>query len=372
MLQSRPSSSSGILQPSSQNQLQTQYSPNSSNRNSFAMASGTYRAPIAPYAFTSTPALNAASNGQRPQAAVRTSSAPNILAYQQAEKVAAGNRSRYPATASISTDSSSSSSELSTAAQTGVTRDDSALISTARIATRAARPTSTIITSPTSATFTMPNPSPAKPSPDRYRRPAVRRVGSSGSGQPNQIQPSSSGQNLNHIYGHTIYATQSDTFEGQDPRKQQMPQTSANQNSMPSPVRGSVDDMHLSRPPVQDQAAQRYRRRSIHTIDAGEYANLQDDAMSRKAFQQSYFQGPVTSRNDQQHPLRSSPVIQVRPSSSHGRTGSSESFTSLRSSNHSRSSSRPDSVGLSIISLSLCAIKASLFFVLYSISIKKI
>lgn len=146
-------------------------------------------------------------------------------------------------------------------------------------------------------------------------------------------------QNLNHIYGHTISTGLPNNF--QDLRNQTVPQTFGTSSSIATAGLGSVDDMHLNRQSNQDQAAKRYRRRSIHTIDSGDYANLQDNSMSKKAFQQSYSQGPGSPRNEQ-HPLRSSPVVQIRPPSSHGRTGSSESHTSVRS-NHSRSSSRPNS-----------------------------
>lgn len=333
--QSRPSSSSGILQPSSQTQTQPQYSPNTSH--GFAMSSSTYRAPMAPYAFTTTPALNACSSLQRPQAAIRTSSAPQAPAYQQAEKAAAGKRCRYPAPASISTASSSSSSELSIVGQLGVTRDDTALVSTARIATRSETPVSTILTSAPS--LAVPNISPAKPSPDRYRRPVVRRAdasGSSANGQTATIQSSSGGQSLNHVYGHAAPAS--------PPNHQQTPQNSGSPNSTKPNDHDlvSVDDMSLNKQVKEDLAAKRYRRRSIQTVDSGDYFNLQAN-LSKQAFQQCHTQGPVFVKNDQ-HPLRSSPVNYIRPGSSHGRTGSSDSFVSSRS-NHSRSNSRPDSVG---------------------------
>jgi hypothetical protein len=43
--------------------------------------------------------------------------------------------------------------------------------------------------------------------------------------------------------------------------------------------------------------------------------------------------------DQQQHPLRSSPILTIRPASSHGRNGSTESVNSARSSHHSRPNS---------------------------------
>src|SRR4051794_9323492 len=86
MLQSRPSSASGILQTTSQGQVHqySQSTPNLNlNRNNYhglgggSAGSNTYRghtsmAPIAPYAFTSTPALT------DPRQQHKTTSAQNL------------------------------------------------------------------------------------------------------------------------------------------------------------------------------------------------------------------------------------------------------------------------------------------------------
>lgn len=314
--QSRPSSSSGILQPSSQAQLQPQYSPNSSH--GFGMTSSPYRTPLAPYAFTSTPALNTSNNLQRPQAAVRTSSAPNAPASQQD-----GKRSRYPAPASIATESSSSSSDSSMGALPGITKDDPASISTADTTARTGRPTSTIDTP--APKLAIPNVSPVKSSPDRYRRPAARRADASGS--------AASGQSSTPVCGHTASAS--------EPKLQGYQQVSQNPSFQdhvkPNGQKiGSVDDMVLNKHTKEDLAAKRYRRRSVHTIEPGDYDNLPAN-LSNQAFQQ----GPAPGagiENSHQHPLRSFPTNNLRSGSSHGRTGSTESLISSRS-NHSRSNS---------------------------------
>ncbi|KAF4632041.1 hypothetical protein G7Y89_g6087 [Cudoniella acicularis] len=357
MLQTRPSSASGILQTSSQSQSH-QYPTNSSpmQRNSFhgmnnGMGVSSYRghtsvAPIAPYAFTSTPSL--ATPGQRTpsgshiRAEQRTSSAPIVPTFQQGESGANAPRSRYPAAASVSTTSSSSSSDLSSLSQKSGSRDDSAIIGTARIVSGAPRPQSTIISS-SGLNLAPPNTSsPAKPAPDRYRRPNNRRVESSStSSQTTSHSTSASTSSLpNVMQFYSSSAQKPASASTTSSLDLHMPAFSRQSTGTSLALGVAADDIQLNRNASQEQA-KRYRRRSIHTIDAGDYGYGGVDPASAGFLQQGSRQSSsANGRIDyQQHPLRSSPIVTVRPASSHGRNGSSESVNSTRSSHRSRPSS---------------------------------
>lgn len=363
MLQTRPASASGIIH-SSQTATHHQYPTNQQmQRNSFhginpSMVAATYRgqtsmAPIAPYAFTSTPSLT--TPGQRTQNPphrpdIRASSTPAVPTDASANNQ---HRSRYPAPASISTTSSTSSSEISSLGQKSGSKDDSAIVGTARVVSGTARPHPTIMTSTSGQPFSSPAvTSPVKPAPDRYRRPNNGRSLSSTAGtlpisQPTlpkapSIQPSNSTASMPNV-------TQ---FYGNDTQQQSpaallpMPsyQAFSLQVSHLSPqltsgsaaaLSSSVDDMALNRHIPQDAASKRYRRRSIHTIDAGDYGAMSGSFQQQGVRQVSSANGRIDHK---QHPLRSSPVVGIRPGSSHGRNGSTESVNSARSS-HSRPSS---------------------------------
>ena len=360
MLQTRPSSASGIIH-SSQAPAHHQYPTNrpQMQRNSFhgmnpAMAISSYRGhtamtPIAPYAFTSTP--NLATPGQRTQTTphlrpeLRTSSAPIV----PTESGVTTNRSRYPATPSVSTTSSTSSSDLSSLSQKSGSKDDSAITGTARVVsgTPIARPHSTIITS---NSFQQPSSSsPVKPAPDRYRRPNNRRAESSTTGQSSTAQasipqastvqqsPASNMPNFMQFYGASTQTAPQippiPSYQGMSAPMSHMTGSIGNTAG----VKSSSDDMVLNRHISQDQAAKRYRRRSIHTIDAADYGHMSGGFQQQGSRQVSSANGRI---DHQQHPLRSSPVG-LRPGSSHGRNGSSESVNSARSSH-----SGPNSVGL--------------------------
>ena len=359
MLQTRPSSASGMLQTSSQSQSHHQYHPNSSQapRSSFhgisnSMNISNYRghtamAPIAPYAFTSTPGL--AMPGQRAAAGPphlrsgqRTSSAPVVPSFQQPTSANGTHRSRHLAATSIST-SSSSSSDMSTMSQKSGSQDDSALPSTSRVPSGAPRPHSTIITSFSSQSMAPPGvSSPVKPSPDRYRRPINRRAESSANGQQSNVQQSTTSlagmPNVMQFYGNSVQqATPMSSSQGVNPHMPQFLKQPG--DSVPS-LGVATDDMHLHRHPSQDQA-KKYRRRSIHTINAGDSfhggANFSSAGLLQHGSRQV---SSASGRIDhQQHPLRSSPVVVVRPGTSHGRNGSNESVNSTRSSHHSRPNS---------------------------------
>ncbi|RDW84708.1 putative BNI4 [Coleophoma cylindrospora] len=352
MLQTRPSSASGIIQTSqSPSHLQYPSNQSQSKRNSYHGLSngsgGSYRgqtstAPIAPYAFTSTPALGQRTQGGphlRPEQ--RTISAPIIPTYQHEEGGQAVPRTRYPAAASISTTSTSSSSDMSTMSQHSGSKDDFALTSsTAQIAQRAPRPHSTIITSFTSSLAPPALSSPQKASPDRYRRPAHRRANSSTGSQQPSSQPSSltSMPNVHNFYG--VSTQQSQAANSLQSLNLQMPQSKGS----------TADDLQLNKQ-TSDQAAKRYRRRSIHTIDAHDYTYYNGSALAPAFSPQGSRQtqsSPSNGRTDQpsRHPvdpLRSSPIVTVRPTTSHGRNGSSESVNSTRTNSRPSSAAKRES-----------------------------
>ncbi|KUJ12785.1 uncharacterized protein LY89DRAFT_737697 [Mollisia scopiformis] len=346
MLQTRPASASGIIHSSSQTQAHHQYptNPQPMQRNSFhgmnnSMGVTTYRGhtavtPIAPYAFTSTPNLatpgQRIQNGPHLQPDQRTTSAPSI-------PNAGSTRSRYPAPPSTST-TSSSSSDFSSLSQKSGSKDDSVITGTARVVSGAARPQSTIITSVGAQSLAPPAvSSTAKTSPERYRRPNNRRAESS-TNAPTPAQTTSASAtsmpNVMQFYGNSVQ--QSAAPGSYQNLNLQMPQISKPTQGFASSF-GSADDLQLNRNVVQDPA-KRYRRRSIHTIDAGEYGGMSASLLQQGSRQVSSANGRFDQQQQQQHPLRSSPVVVNRPNSSHGRNGSSESVNSGRS-NHSRPSS---------------------------------
>lgn len=317
MLQTRPASSSGILQGS---QGQGHYKPNIAHmhRNSYTgIGSGqtTYRgqtssAPVAPYAFTSTPSLTL-NGGRTPGAPFlrsdqRTCSAPVTPTLETHDS----NRSRYPAAESVST-ISSSSSDLSAGARSSGTRDDSSVSSvpsTPWTTSQVQRPKSTIVTPSTQLQNTT-TPETTKPLPDRYRRPGNRKTDATPS-------PTKSGPSSPSIPGSTI----TDGFNSSFQLPPFYSQT----------LHGSADDMMTSRQQAAREEGGRYRRRSIHTIDMGSYLAAESDTHSRAVIREDHQHGVGTARPTHQDPLRSSPVGAIRPSSSPGRSAGSEALANPR------------------------------------------
>lgn len=148
--------------------------------------------------------------------------------------------------------------------------------------------------------------------------------------------PSSTGSlpNVVQFYG---ASTQQSTAAGNSKLNLQMPSFSPTQQAVKA-----ADDMHLPRASFND-TAKRYRRRSINTIDVntdfsrGGAASSLPGAMQQGSNQVSGSNGRIDQQL--QHPLRSSPILTIRPGSAHARNGSTESVNSARSSAHSRPSS---------------------------------
>lgn len=338
MLQTRPSSASGMLQPS-QNQPH-QYPSNSSHaqRNSIhgmggaAGGSGSgYRGtagpPTAPYAFTSTPQPQFMRTDQRSTSAPATP----VLAMSSDHRNN-GSRSRYPVAASVST-VSSASTNVSSVSQKSGSKDDSTIVGNRRMVNGAARPQSTVITSFSGDSLAPAGTSSSKAQPDRYRRPNNRRADSSNSSNsiPSTTQapvPAVLGQkssNTMHSQGKGIPQGKTQDFS------LQIPLFSALSMDPSAAPRVTNDEMHLSKSKESDHA-RRYRRRSIHTIEADGYVPP-PSLVSQGSRQSSSANGRI---DHHQNPLGSSPVITFP---SNGRNASSESVNSTRSGSHSRPSS---------------------------------
>ena len=372
MLQTRPSSASGILQNPGQGQSHN-YPTNTSqsSRNSFhginnAMGVSTYRgatavAPIAPYAFTSTPSLNLP--GQRTasvphiQANHRTSSAPGSVPTLRQTESTNGPRSRYPAPASVSTTSSSGSSELSSLSQRSGAKDDSTVAASTRISSGNPRPNSTFLSGNGVNLAPSPQSSPGKATPDRYRRPNnARSQSSSTSSITNATVHTAQASTLPNVMQFYSGDTQKPVTAASPAFNLQMPQFTSQNLDLNANLK-TVDDSQVNRHTSHDQA-KRYRRRSIHTIDAGDYSAGAPNPSPAGLLQQGSRQSSSANGridHQQQHPLRSSPIVNVRPPSSHGRSGSGDSVKSARDSIHSR----PTSVSLIFIFFRLLIVRSN-------------
>lgn len=256
MLQPRPSSASGLQ---AQNQS---YGGNHPQRASYYGGSGgqpVYRmnpGPIQPYAFTSTPILHPSNQWQQP-AAYRTASSPAVPTMRGFGGSSSQQRSRYPASVSMTNLPSSSATEYG-----GGFRDDSSLPAVGgRRYPSAPRPQSAHLIGATPSTATQVSVmqvAPSRASPERYRRPAPRVVDvSAGSaGRPQQLSPPQ--------------------FGDQRPGQPRSRTPSAN-NSRPTSLYNltggsSADDFQLSRQQqIPEDQYRRLRRRSMPALDSAEY-----------------------------------------------------------------------------------------------------
>jgi hypothetical protein len=342
ILQTRPTSASGILQTSQGHQFAAgqihQNSYNGMNGSGPTTYRGQASAPIAPYAFTSTPSLtktgDRVSQGPHTRNDQKTNPPPTAQASEVGQP---SSRTRYPIAASVSTTSSSSSSELSSGIQQNGTQDDTAITSVARVATRVTRPQSTTIATAPASLLLSPNVTASKSSPDRYRRPAHRRAETTGQITTNlhafpsgSAQPSGSGMAaVSHLYAQPSQTNNMHTGSGRHDQFPQLPSfqfSSANRASAlhSNPFRATVDDMHLNRQPARDEAS-RYRRRSIHTLDINEFAAAQLRGLGQ--------QGPNFSTDggrDYPNTQKNTLAVSNRPASSPGHGGNSENRLSAR------------------------------------------
>ena len=345
MLQGRPSSSDTFQNGSTsqQNQRGSQMPRNMYNIGGLATTS--YRGhtsiasmPVAPYAFSTTPALPGAHNPLRQHPTIsphlrqenRTSSAPAIPLTQQTSSPSNSlSRYRQPA-GGIAVDPSNSH----TPSQQANAKEDTSILSQA---TRqfAPRPQSAVdLGSPSPLSST----NGVRSSPDRYRR-AHRRADTAGvsmanvSMQGGSALPSGSGMAaVAHLYSNPAHSNSSPSLSTYTSYHDQGPREHNTTNRMSA----TVDDLNLPKQHTPE-LAKRYRRRSISSMDAGDYKSQSMEASVQVAPQPRTYAATLASPVPQDRKETRAPAL-PRPDSAHGRTGSAESSVS------GRSGSRPPSV----------------------------
>ncbi|KAF2120148.1 hypothetical protein BDV96DRAFT_595724 [Lophiotrema nucula] len=264
----------------------------------FAQNGGTgYRgassAPIAPYAFSSTPQLRQEN---------RSTSAPNPQSLQHAVQPMNPmrlNHQTHPSSSSDSTVSTSGSSSRSGAGQQVLSKDDTVLGPDTRKSMIDSLPASSInfTTSVPDLSFSSMLDPPVKPSPDRYRR-GTRRTDSSSATSSATATPAQQSPLLNPSSSPATLKATSPSLVGSE---------------LEAPLRpghsraSSADDMQLPRA-NSTEAAKRYRRRSLSGLDAT--AVVSSTAPIAPA--------PVTAAAS----LAKRPTQEFRPQSSSGRHGS--------------------------------------------------
>ena len=356
MLQTRPSSASGTFQSASQGQHSQTSRPSQMSRNIYnatlgGMATGSYRghtslAPVAPYAFTSTPGLTNGGNPLRQNPTAphlrqdnRTSSAPIVPNNTNPSQGGGANRQRYPACASISTPSSSASSNAPTAGQQAPSKDDFSVLTTSRSAETTSRPASTItLVSPIPPLTPPALASPVKPSPDRYRRTQRRSEGHSpitSIQQPGlhggSAFPSGSGMaSVGHLYQHPTQSTSSPSLSTYQTYRRSPSPLGTNMTGFSTVAQGgvaSVDDTNFYRQPTSEQV-KRSHRRSVGSFDAGNNTSVAEDLKNYTLYESrlGLSSDAHASRQDQMAKL--GPSVTPVPSSSHSRNGSADSGTS--------------------------------------------
>jgi hypothetical protein len=195
-------------------------------------------------------------------------------------------------------------------------------------------------------TFTAPHGQPAKPAPERYRRPASRNIdasaqmqhGGHGSQQPGAALSSGSGTAAaHHMHSQRSEQQRRNSFVGAISGP-----TTADQGGQVAGAFSAPD------------AARRVRRRSLPALDSAEFSKpltpLQIDLAGTKQPEEltNRLERPLSSprpksagKEQQQHLTAIDAVGVQRAKAAHGRTGSSDSRASSRS-----STSRPSSVSV--------------------------
>ena len=293
--------------------------------------------PVAPYAFTATPVLTSGGNPLRQHPTAphlrlenRTFSAPAIALTSQTTNNPS-NQTRQRQLAAVPVAVSASGNDVAITNQQTGSRDDN-VIPIQRTTALAPRPLS-------AADLNLPEPklssatTPSKPSPDRYRRNHRRAETSQpalASTTSGSAMPSGSGMaTVGHLY----------TAPTQTSQHSRMSQISTSQDNLPSqspaPRLVSKDDMNLSRQASSD-LAKRYRRRSISSLEAGEFAGQLIDPREIAPIPHTKSYASVVSAPYQPDRQDLRPVQPLqRPISSHARHASDESV---------KTNSRPSSV----------------------------
>ncbi|KAL9636215.1 MAG: hypothetical protein Q9164_002956 [Protoblastenia rupestris] len=354
MLQTRPSSSDAF-QNASQGQQQyrsTQVPRNIYNTSVGGMGTGNYRghtsaSPVAPYNFSGTPTMQSTANPLRqhpttmshPRLETRTLSAPSIPMVQP-QSPGPSSRQRPPPSNNVST-SSNPNSSLNPLQHTTSMDDLSSpkQASSRSLATLDLNPPSMQAASYANV---------AKSSPDRYRR-NHRRAETAGGLNSNPPQsgstmPSGSGMaSVGHLYTHPNQTSSTPTlstypsYRGTPPNAQPSHEPDFNQQTRPA----SKDDLNVQRQ-SSSELAKRYRRRSISSLEAKEYALPPSEVPPQTGKPKSYAamlaSPPPTERKENR-----GPTVYERPTSAHGRQESNESANSASSGSKSFSMKRnPD------------------------------
>ena len=255
MLQTRPSSASGMLQ-TIPTQPASQHRPAGSQRQngihalpSSASTPAIHRGPgpIQPYAFTTTPtALNPPTQWQQVRAH-RTGSSPAVPNIQALDL----SRSRYAASSSMTNLPSTVNISLHTNIGS---RDDSTIPARPATSPRPANPNTATQSSTPSAT-------PPRPLPERYRRSALRPDPSVLSPATSPVAATTSG-NVNDAPSLTLPDPNSLSLLRPSP-----PPGKNRPNSCVASARSPVDDFSVPRGQTQEEI-KKIRRRSLPALDS--------------------------------------------------------------------------------------------------------
>ena len=340
MLQTRPSSSSGpfpVTAQPQQHQTNTRNSQMARNIYHGGGSPGNHRghqssAPVAPYAFTSTPSLtnNTASSHTRQNSAPflrtenRTTSAPSVpQGYQDTTMNGGGGppRLHLSAAGSVSTSSSSTTSSI----RSHGSKDDSAIPTRQqRSGETSPRPLSTInmstsssslLNSPTTAT------TPVKTFPDRYRR-GQKRNETPAQTTPTQTTAPTLGS-ANNASGSTlvgptpIYSQPAQSDSSSSIKTYQTFRDLVGTNTS-NHTRVASEDIPPKDKSHQTELAKRYRRRSLGSLDTTALVNF-DESPDLKPFTR-----PAEQKKSGEDRAQQDSTLNHKPSS--------ESLSSTRSS----------------------------------------
>ena len=355
MLQTRPSSSEAFQSGSQgqQHQRNPQMPRNIYNTSVGGMAAGNYRghtstSPVSPYGFSNPPTLPNGSNplrqhptaGPPPWLENRTASAPSVPLAQPGpqQNMSTTNRTRPPVV-------NTSPIQLNTPHNNGPRQqpllDGSTTAAPSIPPQVASRPLSAAdLTLPPLQTASYATV--AKSSPDRYRR-NHRRAETSGAvitsnqGQGGSAMPSGSGMaTVGHLYTHPTQTSSTPTLTSYPSYRgaQTGPSPIVNDyNPGSQPRLASKDDLNVQRErQASTDLAKRYRRRSISSMDAKDFATQLSEAgpPQQQGSSKSYAAMLAGPSPQERREVRPTPAAD-RPTSSHARTGSNESSVSGRS-----------------------------------------
>ncbi|KAK0623558.1 hypothetical protein B0T14DRAFT_183701 [Immersiella caudata] len=353
MLQSRPTSASGMLQ-ASQSQQSAQYGHSSSQKRHsiHGLPNGhgpmMYRGgsgPIQPYAFTSTPSLNQGASWEQ-FASFRTNSAPSVPTMQTFDQRSqpSAARPRYSASASMTNLPSSAAIQLQAAVSS---RDDSSLPGpgyrrpvTMPRSSHSSSTSGSSSQSSQSSQSSVASAAPVKSSPERYRRVAMRSSDATGAVQSSARVPAPpSGTGMVAI-GQNYSSRALPEQHGSSMARSQL----ARPNSIVGPLSGSaIDDMQLPRGYPQDDI-KRFRRRSMPALDSAGVPRPLAPLEAKQPGESIRLEQSTRPRSEgaEQHASRTSNNLSTDNSANvaHACAASSDSRSSARS---AVSGSRPSS-----------------------------